>query len=813
MKGDHVLIVDDNAENLYFLRALLQGHGYNVTSAAHGVDALEKARQSPPNLIISDILMPVMDGFALCREWNKDERLKGIPFVFYTATYTDDRDREFALSLGAARFIVKPEEPEAFMKIIEEAIEQTEISTAVPTQPPEEAVKEDEVVYLKQYNEALIRKLEAKMAQLEEINRALEHDIAIRRATEAALRQGEVRLRRFHESGMLGVTYWKMDGTITDANDRFLEMLGYTREDLDAGRINWRDATPEEYRPFDDRAVAELRATGVSKSPREKEYIRKDGTRVPVIITAATLDEERLNGVAFVLDTSALKRAEADRERLLAAIEQAGEIVMITDTEGAVQYVNPAFTTVTGYSREEIEGQNPRILKSGKQDGAFYEDLWATITAGRTWEGRIVNKRKDGSLYTEAATISPVRDRTGAIVNFAAVKRDITEQIRLTDQLQQAQKMESVGRLAGGVAHDYNNMLSVILGYTELAMRELDAGSPAYRDLEEVHKAANRSVDITRQLLAFARKQPIAPKVLDLNETIEGMLKMLRRLIGEDIELSWIPKAKLWRVQIDPSQLNQVLANLCVNARDAIADVGKIIIVTDNVVFDWAYCAQHPGAVPGDYTLLALSDNGCGMNEETLTMIFEPFFTTKPAGVGTGLGLATVYGIVKQNGGFIDVVSEPGKGTTFKVYFPRHGGESEETEEETQNEVVKGHGEMVFVVEDDSAILGLAETFLRSLNYEVLTANTPDKAVIAARDYAGEIHLLMTDVVMPGMNGKELYETIRASRPALKCLFMSGYTADVIAHRGVLHQGVHFVQKPFTLKGLATKVREVIGEK
>jgi PAS domain S-box-containing protein len=812
MKGDHVLIVDDNADNLYFMRALLQGHGYDVISAVHGADALDKARRDPPDLVIADILMPVMDGFSLCREWNKDEQLRRIPFVFYTATYTDERDREFALSLGAARFIVKPQEPEAFMGIVEETIQRAEASAGLSAESSGRPAEEDEVVYLKQYNETLIRKLETKMAQLEDTNRALVQDIAVRQATEEALRQGEIRLRRFHESGMLGVTYWNMDGTITDANDRFLDMLGYAREDLELGRVNWRDVTPKEYISADELANAELRATGVSRAPREKECIRKDGTRVPVIITAATLDEERLKGVAFVMDISALKKAEADRERLLAAIEQAGEIVMITDIQGTVRYVNPAFTAVTGYSREEVQGQNPRILKSGKQDGAFYEGLWTTIAAGRTWEGRIVNKRKDGTLYTEAATISPVRDHTGSIVNFAAVKRDITEQIRLTDQLQQAQKMESVGRLAGGVAHDYNNILSVILGYTELAMKQLDAGSPLYCDLEEVHKAANRSADITKQLLAFARKQPITPRVLDLNETVEGMLKMLRRLIGEDIELSWIPKARLWPAQIDPSQLNQILANLCVNARDAIVDVGKIVIVTDNVVFSDAYCARHPGAVPGDYVLLALSDNGCGMSEETLTKIFEPFFTTKPAGEGTGLGLATVYGIVKQNGGFIDVTSEQGKGTAFKIYFPRYGEGSEEGEEKVEKEAAKGDGEIVLVVEDDPAILGLAEAFLKSLNYGVLTANTPSKAATLASEYAGEIHLLMTDVVMPGMNGKELYEMIQSVRPPLKCLFMSGYTADVIAHRGVLHQGVHFVQKPFTLRDLATKVREAIGE-
>lgn len=380
----------------------------------------------------------------------------------------------------------------------------------------------------------------------------------------------------------------------------------------------------------------------------------------------------------------------------------------------------------------------------------------------------------------------------------------------LEGQLIQAQKMESVGRLAGGVAHDYNNMLSVIIGYAELAMEKVDPNDPLYADLVEILSAAKRSTNITRQLLAFARQQTIAPIVLDLNDTVESMLKMLRRLIGEDIDLAWLPGADVWPVKIDPAQVDQILANLCVNARDAIAGVGKVTIETKNSSFDEAYCADHKGFAPGEYVLLAVSDDGRGIAPETLDKIFEPFFTTKGLGKGTGLGLATVYGIVKQNNGFINVYSEPENGTTIKIYLPRHTGQTVAAHPEIAEESPSSRGETVLLVEDDGSILKLGRTILESLGYTVLTAATPGEAMHLAKKHAGEIHLLVTDVVMPEMNGRDLANQLQSLCPDLKVLFMSGYTANVIAHRGVLEEGVCFMPKPFSQKDLAVKVREAL---
>jgi signal transduction histidine kinase/ActR/RegA family two-component response regulator len=392
-------------------------------------------------------------------------------------------------------------------------------------------------------------------------------------------------------------------------------------------------------------------------------------------------------------------------------------------------------------------------------------------------------------------------------------RQALEEKEMLAAQLIQAQKMESVGRLAGGVAHDYNNMLNVILGYAEMAMAEVDPTDPLYARLEKIHHAATRSAEITRQLLAFARKQTIDPRELDLNETVEkGVLPVLSKLMGENIDLVWRPGANLWPVKMDPAQIDQILANLCVNARDAIDNVGKITIETGRATFDADYCADHPGFVPGDFVLLAVSDNGCGMDKATLNQIFEPFFTTKKAGKGTGLGLATVYGIVKQNNGFINVYSEPGNGTVMKVYLARHSGSQifQKTDQKNKDDV-SGRGEIILVVEDEPDILDLIRAMLEKSGYRVLTASTPSQALDLARNHGGSVDLMITDIILPEMNGRDLNRHLASIFPNLKVLFMSGYTADVIAHHGVLEEGVQFIQKPFAMKDLVLKVKEVLA--
>ncbi|MGC9195804.1 MAG: response regulator [Syntrophobacteraceae bacterium] len=423
------------------------------------------------------------------------------------------------------------------------------------------------------------------------------------------------------------------------------------------------------------------------------------------------------------------------------------------------------------------------------------------------------HRRADGSLRDVEVFSSKIEVAGRYLLH--SIIHDITgkkkaqqEKEKLQAQLMQAQKMESVGRLAGGVAHDFNNMLGVILGYTDLALTEVDPAQPLFANLEQIRKAAMRSADLTRQLLAFARKQIALPKVLDLNDTVEGMLEMLRHALGEDIELVWRPARDLWQVKIDPAQLDQILANLCVNARDAIAGVGKVAIQTQNFVCRGA--PPEPWLAAGEYVLLTVSDDGCGMDRETIGKLFEPFFTTRELGKGTGLGLATVYGIVKQNNGFINVYSEPHQGTTFKIYLPRH--ESRKAKE-LDGRVAKTSSvrpRTVLLVEDEAVILDMAQMMLESHGYRVLATSSPETAMRLAGESKGEIDLLITDVVMPGMNGRDLAAKLMAQVPKAKCLFMSGYTADVIARKGMLEECVNFLQKPFTIQDMVAKVRQVL---
>lgn len=400
-------------------------------------------------------------------------------------------------------------------------------------------------------------------------------------------------------------------------------------------------------------------------------------------------------------------------------------------------------------------------------------------------------------------------------LSFSSIKlsKILSEHTHLEEQLRQSQKMEAIGKLAGGVAHDYNNMLAVIIGNVELAKIKAKRFDSVEAHLEQILHAAMRSSEITSQLLTFARKQIINPKILNLNVVLEDMLKMLRNLLGENIELAWQPKENLWPVKIDESQLNQVLANLCVNARDAIVDVGKLTIETGTAIFDQEYCKLHPDFIPGDFVMFAVSDNGCGMDSETKDKIFEPFYTTKGVGEGTGLGLATVYGIVKQSNGFINVYSELDQGTIFKIYLPRCLGEEVLPQEAVPNEVQMGHGETVLLVEDEKAIITVITTILEDLNYKVLAFNSPTEALRRVEAHQGEIQLLLTDVVMPNMNGRDLAKQIQDIQPNVKILYMSGYTANVIAHHGVLDEGINFIQKPFSQSDLSLRIREALGSR
>ncbi|MFI5298782.1 MAG: ATP-binding protein [Polyangiales bacterium] len=533
---------------------------------------------------------------------------------------------------------------------------------------------------------------------------------------------------------------------------------------------------------------------------------------------AKELDEARAEIAALkqsrAHDVTEHERVESARHRSL--VEWMPE-ALVVHRRGKLIYVNPAAIKMYGagsasdllgksvldFIHPEFHQQVMERMKLASEQGVALPPLEEK------------HFRLDGTSMDVEVHGTPIPFEGGPAMHV--VIRDVTERkraeaekARLEAQLHQAQKMESIGRLAGGIAHDFNNILGVILGYADAAMRNLDPSLPLYGSLSEIRDAARRSTDLTRQLLAFARRQTVTPQVLDLNETVAGMLTMLRRLIGENVQLKWLGQPGLWPVKVDPSQIDQILANLCANARDAVVGVGSANIETGNCTIDADDCAAHSGAVPGDYVRLAVTDDGCGMDEETLAQVFEPFFTTKGVGKGTGLGLATLYGIVKQNRGFIEVRSEPGHGTTFSIYLPRYVAKPEPAEKPVATASVPPGHETILLVEDEPGILKLTKMVLEEAGYRVLAASTPGEAVRLGREYTGEIHLLFTDVVMPEMNGRELAKLLLSVHPRMKCLFMSGYTADIIAQHGVVDESVSFLQKPFNVDALATRVREVL---
>lgn len=689
----NILNVDDNTDNLYLIEVLGRAHGHEVVSVHNGVEALEKLHAGMFDLIVSDILMPAMDGFQLCRTVKLDDRLKRIPFVFYTATYTSKDDEKLALSLGASRFIVKPADPEDFLAAIEDVVRASENNRL----PVGGAVFSGDEAVLGLYNQALVRKLERKIEELEAARREL--------------------------------------GGLIEEKDR--------------------EATA--------RRVAE----------------------------------------------DALRRSE---EKFVKAFLSNPAAIALSDvTERRYIEINPTFEHLTGYSRAEVIGR--RWDEVGLWvDTSNREEAFRVLREEgslRNWE--FAFRRKDGTTGTSllSGELIELDGRPCAIT----AKMDITDRLQLQAQLQHAQRLESVGRLAGGVAHDFNNSLTVIAGYNEMIQNDLVSNSPLWGYADEVRRAAERASELTKQLLAFSRKQVISVSPVNLNGVVTDAERMLQRVIGEDIHLVTRLDPELGQVMTDSNQMHQVIMNLAVNARDAMPKGGTLVIETANVDLPGRAVIDDAEPLLGPHVLMTVSDTGTGMSEEVLDHIFEPFFTTKERGAGTGLGLSTVYGIVRQINGWIEVSSRVGQGSTFEIFLPRLAvnvpGEAGEAPRIRSAQHGKG---TVLLVEDEGAVRKLTESMLGMSGYKVVSAANGAEAVKVAEGVRENIDLLLTDVVMPGLNGIELFEMLQSARPKLKVLFTSGYTDDVIAPRGALDPSVAYIAKPFSREALVAKIREVLGE-
>lgn len=649
------------------------------------------------------------------------------------------------------------------------------------------------------------------------------------------LRESEERYRTLVDKASDGIIVVDAQHNVVDVNPSACAMLGYSRcamlgysrEEL--CQRNFNELIYAEDLPGMQQHFAMMKQGKTARM--EHRLVHRDGTLVEVEVSGRRLPDGWMQGIVRnVGERKRVQTALAAREKLLNKILDILPVgLWLTDRQGRLVRSNPEGRRIWGaeplVGREEYGVFRARRLPSGEE---VTPDDWAlvrTINEGAAVLGEMLEiDAFDGQKRTILNYAAPVLDEEGNVEAAVVVNLDISalrqaeeEKERLSERLLQAQKIESIGRLAGGVAHDFNNWLAVILGRVEKVLPRLSPQHEIYNDLMEIRNAAERAANLTRQLLTFARQQTAQPRLLNLNTTISNTLTMLRRLIGEDIELIWRPGEALWAVEIDPSQVDQVLANLLVNARDAISGVGQVVIETRNVVCDARYQTEDVGFIPGEYVLLSVSDTGSGMDAQVRSHLFEPFFTTKEVGKGTGLGLATVYGIVRQNGGWIHVYSESGEGTTFHIYLPRADGQAAEGEEVRDETLCTplaerpGGSETILLVEDEVPLLEMAADTLSELGYAVLTANSPANALRLAQEGSSPIDLLITDVIMPGMNGRELAEQLRALQPQMRCLFMSGYTADIITNHGMLEEGVSFIQKPFTLNELASSVRRALA--
>lgn len=663
---------------------------------------------------------------------------------------------------------------------------------------------------------------------------AVVRDITEREQVEEKFLMSEERFRALFQGAPAGMVLVDMQYRFVAENATYREIIGYDENEIRHLRI--QDITHPDDLSENLRLQESLARGEIQKYQFEKRFLRKNGEIRWGFLTACLLRD--LAGVPMgflghVIDITERKRLEAELKDTTAILKAAMDcspagIAVVEAKSGKPMYLNNYAQAVRGLGKEPrssggwmndyVDMEQVRHI-----DGTPYKEdeiaLVRAIKYGETNNQYAIIKTLDDEERIIWAHAAPIKNDKGEIIAGIAIFPDVTdlkriekEKTKLEEQFYHAQKMESIGRLAGGVAHDFNNMLSVIIGHIEIAKEQVDKYTSLYADLEEIQKAAMRSAELTQQLLAFARKQTITPKIIDLNEAIEGMLKMLRRIIGEDIKLIWIPYKDLWLVKMDTSQIDQILANFCVNARDSISGAGRISIETRNISLDRDYCSTHGGFKPGDYVVLVVSDTGCGMEPEILSHIFEPFFTTKKTGQGTGLGLSTIYGIVRQNEGFINAYSEPNRGTTFTIYIPRHHAKVESLPESVHVVPIECGHETILLVEDEPAILNIITVMLESSGYVVLVANAVGEAIRIAKTHTSYIDLLITDVIMPEMNGRDLAKELSSIHPRIKHLFMSGYTADVIANQGVLDEGVHFIQKPFTKKDITAKIRQILDE-
>jgi signal transduction histidine kinase/CheY-like chemotaxis protein len=876
------LIVDDREESRYFLNMLLKGSGYEVESACNGAEALEKARQNPPQLIISDLLMPVMDGYSLLRQWKADARLKQIPFVVCTAIYTDPKDEQLALNLGADAFILKPAEPEDFIARISQVMTAARSggmsapsAPATHTRIPIAAPEEEEKRNLRLYSEVLIHKLEDKMDELEKANRELHRDIAERQRTKEHVDQlsrvysvlsdvNETIVREKNTQAMLEavcrialekgkfrmawIGMFNPETQVLQSVASSGVVEGYT----DLIKFNLRDRTNNNgptARCFlsGKHAICNDIAHDPHFLPWREEALRRgyqSSGSFPLQVEDRVVgvfnlyadaphffnDEELRLLDELAMDISfALEVGRREQERQKAEDELRWKTAFL---EAQVDSAPDGILVVDSQGRKILQNQRlndlwkiPTEIAGGKDDAAQVGFVAGRTRHPREFAAKVnhLNAHPDEVSRDEIELVdgtildrcsSPVRDKAGNYYGRIWTFRDITGQRKLELQYRQSQKMEAFGQLAGGVAHDFNNLLAVIQLQAGQLRLESNLSLEQLEYAGDIENAAQRGANLTRQLLLFSRKQAMQPRNLKLKELVDNIAKMLQRTLGERIQLQFKFSDETLAIYADPGMIDQILLNLTVNARDAMPRGGQIIIETSAAELDEATAAQTEEARPGSFVCLSVADTGDGIPPEILARIFEPFFTTKEVGKGTGLGLATVFGIVQQHKGWINVVSEVGHGTTFRVYLPRLTTAADTAFIRLSASSIRGGNETILLVEDDSALRASLHTTLSRLGYHVLEAATGDEARDVWQQHRGPIRLLLTDLVMPGRTtGKELAKQLLRQDPELKVIYISGYSLEAADKDLLSEEGATFLNKPFEPHKLALAIRHCLDQK
>ena len=859
-----ILIVDDRKEELYLLETLLKWSSYDVVPATNGAEALEKLRAEGVDMIIADILMPVMDGFQLCREVKGDEELKDIPFVFYTATYTDERDEELALKVGADKFIRKPMEPEEFINIIKGVIGDVEKGKIKPKKP---ALEEEKGVF-KLYSERLVRKLEKKMLDLE-------REVTEHKQTEEALRESEGKYRSLTndvlDSSAVGIFILDSDFRIVWVNQsleryfdlRRSEIIGKDKRQLIRERIKDIFEAPESFAEkvlatYDNNTYIEnFECHMLPDGEREERWLEHwsqpilsglyAGGRIEhyydITERKRAKDEIRRNYDTQTVINSLLRLSLEDiplEKFLKRAVDLIFSIPWLTTKSMGCIYLvedDPEALVMKAQSRLDEPRQKAcawvpfgrclcgraalaqqiqfadrlddrqEIMYEGITSHGHYcvpilfTDRTLGVICMYLSEGHRRNQREEEFLTAVANALASIIMREQAE----------EEKEKIQAQLLQVQKMEAIGTLAGGVAHDFNNLLTAIQGHTELAMMRLNEDEPVYRDLKEVKRASVRAANLTRQLLLFSRRQPMEMTPLNLNETVEDMMKMVRRLIGEDIAVTTSMEEDLWTIKADPVNIEQVIMNLVVNARDAMPEGGEIVLRTENVHLDEDDCKAIIDARPGNFVCLSIADTGIGMDKETIERIFEPFFSTKGPGKGTGLGLSVVYGIIKQHEGWINVYSEPGQGATFRIYLPAVSVKPDTVDEQRVSLAeFQGRGERILLVEDDGAIRELSARILRENGYVPFSAANAEEALEIFERENRDFALVFSDIVLPDKGGLQLVDELLSHKPDLRVLLSSGYSNEKSQWQAVRESGFRFLQKPYDLPDFLRAIREVL---